>query len=97
MVAIVRNLPIEPVTGIGHYVLMRFIVELVGEEWAEWYRLSPAQRWRETEKLWQAYLMLGGSLDPEPDSQSPFHDPKTPRSGAPDRRPGVRAIWRGRA
>jgi len=96
MVAIVRNLSIEPVTGIGHYVLMRFIVELVGEEWAEWYRLSPAQRWRETEKLWQAYLMLGGSLDPEPDSQSPFHDPKAPRSGAAHGRPGVRIVRRSR-
>ncbi len=40
--------------------------ELVGEEWAEWYRLSPTERWLESEKLWQAYLMLGGSLDPEP-------------------------------
>jgi len=96
MVAIVRNLSIEPVTGIGHYVLMRFIVELVGEEWAEWYRLSPAQRWRETEKLWQAYLMLGGSLDPEPDSQSPFHDPEAPRSGAAHGRPGVRIVRRSR-
>jgi hypothetical protein len=46
--------------------------ELVGGEWAEWYRLTPVQRWRESEKLWQTYLALGGSLDPEPDSQSPF-------------------------
>ena len=46
--------------------------ELVGEEWAEWYRLTPVQRWLESEKLWQTYLALGGSLDPEPDTQSPF-------------------------
>jgi hypothetical protein len=38
--------------------------QLVGEEWAEWYRLTPAQRWEESEKLWQTYLALGGSLDP---------------------------------
>jgi hypothetical protein len=53
--------------------------ELVGEEWAEWYRLTPVQRWLESEKLWQTYLALGGSLDPEPDSQSPFFDPRAPR------------------
>jgi hypothetical protein len=48
--------------------------DIVGEEWAEWYRLTPAERWRESEKLWQTYLQLGGSLDPEPDTQSPFFD-----------------------
>ncbi|HTL54153.1 MAG TPA: hypothetical protein VL361_00685, partial [Candidatus Limnocylindrales bacterium] len=48
--------------------------ELVGEEWAEWYRLTSVQRWLESEKLWQTYLALGGSLDPEPDTQSPFFD-----------------------
>src|SRR6266404_8298765 len=49
--------------------------ELVGGEWADWYRLTPVQRWLESEKLWQTYLALGGSLDPEPDTQSPFFDP----------------------
>jgi hypothetical protein len=47
-------------------------------EWAEWYRLTPAERWSESEKLWQIYLELGGSLDPEPDTQSPFFDPNAP-------------------
>ena len=75
---------------------MRSFVELVGEEWAEWYRLTPAQRWRETLRLWRSYLMLGGSLDPEPDSQSPFHDPEAPSPGAPDGRSGVRIIRRSR-
>ena len=36
--------------------------QLVGEEWAEWYRLTPVQRWLESEKFWQTYLALGGSL-----------------------------------
>ena len=53
--------------------------ELVGGEWAEWYRLTPLQRWLESEKLWQTYLALGGSLDPEPDTQSPFFDPNESR------------------
>ena len=46
--------------------------ELVGEKSAEWYRLTPLERWRESEKLGQIYLDLGGSLDAE------FHDPNTP-------------------
>ena len=39
--------------------------QLVGEEWAEWYRLTPAERWAESEKLWAGCLMLAGSLGPE--------------------------------
>jgi hypothetical protein len=70
--------------------------ELVGEEWAEWYRLTPERRWRETGKLWHAYLMLGGSLDPEPDTQSPFFDPKAPRARPSHGRPGMRIVRRGR-
>ena len=42
------------------------------EQWQSWYRLTSQERWRETEKLWEFYLLVGGSLDPEPDSQSPF-------------------------
>jgi hypothetical protein len=64
--------------------------ELVGAEWAEWYRLSPAQRWLESEKLWQTYLALGGSLDPEPDTQSPFYDPQAPRPRPAHGRASVR-------
>lgn len=51
---------------------------LVGPEWLEWYSLTPQERWAESEKLWQVYLYLGGSLDPEPDTQSPFFDPDEP-------------------
>ena len=69
--------------------------ELVGEEWAEWHRLSPAQRWLESEKLWETFLALGGSLDPEPDTQSPFFDPKAPRPRSAHGRAGVRVIRRG--
>ena len=69
--------------------------ELVGEEWAEWYRLTPVQRWLESEKLWQTYLALGGSLDPEPDSQSPFDFPELRGPRPVDGRPGVRVLRRG--
>ena len=70
--------------------------DLVGEEWAEWYRLTPAERWSETARLWQTYLALGGSLDPEPDTQSPFFDPRATSSRPVDGRPGVRVLRRGR-
>src|SRR5271154_3478807 len=70
--------------------------ELVGEEWAEWYRLTPVQRWLESEKLWQTYLALGGSLDPEPDTQSPFFDARAPRPRPAHGRAGVRVLRRGR-
>ena len=70
--------------------------ELVGAEWAEWYRLTPLERWRESGKLWQAYISLGGSLDPEPDTQSPFFDASAPSAGAADGRPGVRVVRRSR-
>ncbi len=70
--------------------------DLVGEEWAEWYRLTPRERWRESEKLWQTYLELGGALDPEPDTQSPFFDPGEPRPRAAHGRPGMRVVRRSR-
>ena len=56
--------------------------DLVGGEWAEWYRLTPEQRFLESMKLWEAYLALGGSLEPEPDTQSPFFDPDEWRASA---------------
>ena len=42
--------------------------DLVGDEWAEWYRLTPAERWLESKKLWQIWLTWGRPLDPEPDT-----------------------------
>jgi hypothetical protein len=70
-------------------------VDLVGEEWAEWYRLTPEERFLESMKLWDTYIALGGSLDPEPDTQSPFFDAEEWRALASDRRPGVRVLRRG--
>jgi hypothetical protein len=64
--------------------------ELEGAEWADWYFMTPQQRWRESEKLWQSYLALGGSLAPEPDTQSPFFDPEEWRARFADGRPILR-------
>lgn len=64
--------------------------------WIEWYRLTPQERWEESKKIWQFYLRVGGSLDPEPDSQSPF-DSVIPRGSAPAYgRSSVRVLRRGR-
>ena len=70
--------------------------QLVGDEWAEWYRLTPVQRWQESAKLWQTYLAVGGSLDPEPDTQSPFFDARAPRPRLAHGRTSVRVLRRGR-
>jgi hypothetical protein len=66
--------------------------DLVGEEWAEWYRMSPEERVRETTKLWELYIAMGGSLDPEPDTQSPFFDEQEWREGVAHGWPGVRVV-----
>ncbi len=66
-----------------------------GDEWDEWRRLTPEQRFLESMKLWETYLALGGSLEPEPDTQSPFFDPEEWREDSAHGRPGVRVLRRG--
>jgi hypothetical protein len=49
------------------------------ETWSEeeeWALLTPQERFEWTLRLWEHYLAIGGSLDPEPDSQSPFDFPE---------------------
>ena len=69
--------------------------ELVGEEWAEWYGLTPAQRFSKQQELWAIFFALGGNLDPDPDPQSPFFDEQEWRENATHGRSGVRLIRRG--
>jgi hypothetical protein len=69
--------------------------DIAGEEWAEWCRLTPRERFAESMKLWDAYLALGGSLEPEPDTQSPFFDAEEWRASAADGRSSVRVLRRG--
>lgn len=69
--------------------------ELVGEEWAEWFRMTPAERFAESEKMMETYLSLGGSLDPEADTQSPFFDAEEWRENYAHGRSGVRVLRRG--
>lgn len=64
------------------------------DEWEEWYQMTPLQRWRESQKLWAFYLEVGGSLDPEPDTQSPFYTAVEECSVPADGRAGVRILRR---
>jgi hypothetical protein len=63
-------------------------------EWREWYDMTPAERWRETDKLRAFYIEAGGSLDPEPDSQSPFSAAGARGTVPPYGRPGMRVLRR---
>jgi len=73
---------------------MRDPEDIVDPEWLEWYRMTPQERFAESEKLWETYLALGGSLEPEPDTESPFFDPEEWRANAADGGPGVRVLRR---
>ena len=68
---------------------------LVEPECLDWYRLSPQERWAESERLWVSYQAMGGTLDEQPDSQSPFYDPEAPCRLAVDGGTGVRVLRRG--
>ncbi len=61
-------------------------------EWIDWYDLTPGERWSESARLFQQYLALGISLDPPPDTQSPFDDPEAWCEGTADGRAGLRVI-----
>jgi len=54
-----------------------YLEESANEEMLDWFRLSPGERFIESMKLWEVFILLGGSYEPEPDTQSPFHIPKT--------------------
>ncbi len=68
---------------------MLTLPKTIPDEWLEWYALTPAERLRESERLWAQYLAMGGSLDPEPDSQSPFYFPESASSRPVDGRSGL--------
>jgi hypothetical protein len=65
------------------------------EEWQEWAKLTPLERFRESEKIFAQYLAMGGSLDPDPDPTSPFYDPSEWHAGTAHGRAGLRVLRRG--
>jgi hypothetical protein len=70
------------------------VEDICDDEWAEWYRLTPQERWDRSQALLPTFLALGGTLDAEPDTQSPFFDADAWRPLPPDGRPGVRVLRR---
>jgi len=70
------------------------IEDLYEPEWVAWFRMTPQERWEESARLWHHFVAMGGSLDPEPDTQSPFYDPETSSRPPVDGRPGLRVIRR---
>ena len=62
------------------------------EETLEWYSLSEAERFAESQKLWEVFLLLGGSCEPEPDTQSPFYALQSEDQGAIDGGTGVHPL-----
>jgi hypothetical protein len=68
----------------------------IEDEWLDWYKLTPPQRWKETRKLWVLYTKMGGSLDPEPDTQSPFNSAYLRSASPAHGRPGLHIVRRSR-
>ena len=66
------------------------------EDRLEWYCLSPQERFVESQRLWANFLALGGTCDPEPDSQSPFYVPPSEGPGASHGRASVHPVRRRR-
>jgi hypothetical protein len=53
---------------------MKFdFLENLDNETTDWYKLSLAERFEESQKLWEIFILMGGDLEPEPDTQSPFN------------------------
>jgi len=69
--------------------------EEISNEWLEWYSLSPQERCKESGLLWATFLSLGGSLEPEPDTESPFFDEASWRPLPAHGRPSLRVLRSG--
>jgi hypothetical protein len=61
-------------------------------EWVEWYRMSPRERLAESSRMWETFQTLGGTFDPEPDSESPFFDADARGSQPAHGRTGLRVL-----
>jgi hypothetical protein len=83
-----------PTASRSRYSEPEALVALVGPERADWYRRTPEERWRAAEALWQTFTDLGGTLDVEPDSQSPFYAARSRSAASAHGRAGVHHLRR---
>ena len=74
---------------------MGTVFENLDEQWREWYLMTPQERFAESQKLFALYLQMGGSLDPDPDTQSPFNAVMQECRLPADGRPGLHLVRRG--
>ena len=63
-------------------------------DFLEWMALEPAERVAKSGEMWDIYLTYGGSLDIDPDPQSPFFDPEAQVASPTDGRTSVHLIRR---
>lgn len=58
-----------------HLLKDKFYTEepIIDDEVLDWYSMSPAERFVESQRLWEVFILFGGNYEPEPDTQSPFH------------------------
>jgi len=63
----------------GNFFLGRAeMEEIIGnDEVSQWYKLTPAERFAQSQKLWEVFVLFGGSYDAGADTQSPFNIFKT--------------------
>ena len=47
-------------------------LDSIEPEWLEFYLMTPEQRWARATEVRAYYLAMGGTLEPDPDPQSPF-------------------------
>jgi hypothetical protein len=80
--------------GVRYHAGMVDPQDILEPEWLEWYQLEPIERFRCSAQLWEVYLAYGGSLAPEPDTQSPFFDPEEWNSLFANGGPSMRIIRR---
>ena len=73
--------------------LADLIISRLDDETVEWYLMSPAERFEESQKLWLNFKMLGGSYDIQPDLQSPFYFQETSGPSSSHRRAGCNSLW----
>lgn len=86
-----RRLPRSESPGSAGIAILESLVE---DELLEWYLMTPQERWVESQRLWTTFTLLGGSLEPQPDSQSPFDVTGVAGGDPPDGRPGVHSVRR---
>lgn len=70
-------------------------IDLYPIDFVELIHLSYAERLRRFAKNWEVFRSYGGTLEPDPDPQSPFFDPKISPESFVDGRSGVHIVRRG--